>query len=68
MNIEKIIDYALPCMLAEKELKEAHQFMLQNKHRDALGSGIKAIDHIHNILKTNLNHEHIKSPSNTKCS
>ena len=50
MSIEKIIDYALPCMLAEKELKEAHQFMLQNKHRDALESGIKAIDHIHNML------------------
>jgi hypothetical protein len=50
MNIEKIIDYALPCMLAEKELKEAHQLMLQNRYREAIESGIKAIDHIHNML------------------
>ena len=50
MNIEKIIDYALPCMLAEKELKEAHQLMLQNKYREAIESGVKAIDHIHQML------------------
>jgi len=50
MNIEKIIDYALPCMLAENELKESHQLMLQNRYREAIESGIKAIDHIHNML------------------
>ena len=50
MNIEKIIDYALPCMLAEKELKEAHQFMLQNKYLSAMENGVKAIDYIHHML------------------
>ena len=50
MNIEKVIDYALPCMLAEKELKEAHQFMLQNKYQDAIKNGVKAIDYIHQML------------------
>ena len=50
MNIEKVIDYALPCMLAEKELKEAHRFMLENKYRDAMESGVKAIDYIHHML------------------
>lgn len=50
MKIQEIKDYALPCMLAEKELKEAHQFMLQNKYRDAMESGVKAIDYIHQML------------------
>ena len=50
MKIEKVIDYALPCMLAEKELKEAHQFMLQNKYLSAMESGVKAIDYIHQML------------------
>jgi hypothetical protein len=50
MKIEKVIDYALPCMLAEKELKEAHQFMLENKYRDAMKSGVKATDYIHQML------------------
>jgi hypothetical protein len=50
MKVEEIIDYALPCMLAEKELKEAHQLMLQNKYQEAMESGVKAIDHIHHML------------------
>ena len=50
MKIEKVIDYALPCMLAEKELKEAHQFMLENKYLSAMESGVKAIDYIHQML------------------
>jgi hypothetical protein len=50
MNIQEIKDYALPCMLAEKALKDAHQFMLLQQPIKALEIGIIAINHIHDML------------------
>ena len=50
MKIEEIKDYALPCMLAEKCLKDAHQFMLSQQPIKALEIGIIAINHIHDML------------------
>jgi hypothetical protein len=50
MNIQHIKDYALPCMLAEKALKEAHQFMLAQKPLKAMEAGVIAINHIHDML------------------
>lgn len=50
MNIEEIKDYALPCMLAEKALKDAHQFMLSQQPIKAMEAGVIAINHIHDML------------------
>ena len=40
---EQMIDYAYPCMMAEKALKAAHDYMLENKHDEAIEEGLKAI-------------------------
>ena len=50
MNIEEIVDYALPCMPAEKALKETHQFMLAQQPMKAMEAGIMAIKYVHDML------------------
>jgi hypothetical protein len=50
MKIEEIKDYALPCMQAEKCLKEAHQFMLAQQPIKAMEAGVLAINYIHDML------------------
>jgi hypothetical protein len=50
MKIEEIKDYALPCMLAEDALKEAHKFMLAKQPIKAMEAGVLAINHIHDML------------------
>jgi isoaspartyl peptidase/L-asparaginase-like protein (Ntn-hydrolase superfamily) len=37
-------DYAYPCMMAEKALKELHNAMLINQHREAVEAGIRALE------------------------
>ena len=43
VNGDAMVDYAYPCMMAEKHLKAAHDFMLENKHDEAIQAGIEAI-------------------------
>ena len=43
MKVEEIIDYAWPCMCAEKALKQAHQAMLSKDYD-------KAIDYTHEAI------------------
>ena len=50
MKIEEIKDYALPCMLAEKALKDAHQFMLSQQPMKAMEVGLMAIKYVHDML------------------
>lgn len=38
-----MIDYAYPCMMAEKALKEAHSHMLNRNYDEAIEAGLKAI-------------------------
>jgi hypothetical protein len=38
-----MIDYAYPCMMAEKALKEAHNAMLEGKYDVAIEAGLKAL-------------------------
>jgi len=38
-----IVDYAYPCMMAEKALKDLHDAMLLRKYDDALEHGMKAL-------------------------
>jgi hypothetical protein len=50
MKIEEINDYALPCMKAEKALKEVYQFMLAQQPMKAMEVGIMAIKYVHDML------------------
>jgi len=50
MKIEEIVDYAMPAMLAEKALKETHQFMLAKQPMKAMEVGIMAIKYVHDML------------------
>jgi len=38
-----IVDYAYPCMMAEKALRELHNAMLQNDHEAALEHALQAM-------------------------
>jgi hypothetical protein len=56
MKIEQIIDYALPCMLAENALKEVHLSMLDKNYDDALNECFKAMTNIAKIMEA-IKHE-----------
>lgn len=43
MNNEEVIDYAYPCMMAEKALKEVHLAMLAQDHGAAIEAAHKAL-------------------------
>ena len=51
MKIEKINDYALPCMQAEHALKEVHQCMLNNHYDDAVYECTVALTYIGNMIE-----------------
>lgn len=51
MNIEKIDDYAMPCMQAEHALKEVHQCMLSNHYDDAIYECTVALTYIANMIE-----------------
>lgn len=38
-----IVDYAYPCMMAEKALKDLHNAMLETRYDDALKHALDAI-------------------------
>lgn len=38
-----MIDYAYPCMMAEKALKKAHNAMLERDYDEAIGEALTAI-------------------------
>ena len=40
---ELMIDYAYPCMMAEKALKDLHDAMLENKYEQATEAGLRAL-------------------------
>lgn len=39
----EVVDYAYPCMMAEKALKELHQAMLRNEYDTALELALTAM-------------------------
>jgi hypothetical protein len=43
MAIAEVVDYAYPCMMAEKALKELHQAMLNNDYDAALEHALTAM-------------------------
>ena len=52
MNVEQIIDYASPCMSAEKSLKEVHSHMLDGNFDRATAAALNAAGHIQWMLFT----------------
>jgi hypothetical protein len=56
MKINQVIDYALPCMLAENALKEVHQNMLDKNYDDALNKCFTAMTNIAKIMEA-IKHE-----------
>lgn len=43
MEVENIIDYAHPCMMAEQALKQLHNAMLRKDYDAALEAGMRAL-------------------------
>jgi hypothetical protein len=43
VNGEVLVDYAYPCMMAEKALKNLHAKMLEGKYDEAVTAGIEAL-------------------------
>jgi hypothetical protein len=43
VNGEMVVDYAYPCMMAEKALKNLHNLMLEGKYDEAVTAGIEAM-------------------------
>ena len=41
--MDAVVDYALPCMLAENALKKAHNAMLDKNYDEAMGETLTAI-------------------------
>jgi hypothetical protein len=42
MKTLEIIDYAMPCMMAERSLKKAHDFVLEKKFDEAITAATQA--------------------------
>jgi hypothetical protein len=64
MKIEQIKDYAYPCMMAEKSLKNAYNLMLESKKDQAISQCITAIHEIEDII-TAIQNEKIKTSTNS---
>lgn len=45
-----LIDYARPCMLAEKALKDVHHAMLARDHEEAYEKAVDCIAHVEAVL------------------
>ena len=43
VNGEMVIDYAYPCMMAEKALKKLHNAMLENDYESAIDAAMEAM-------------------------
>lgn len=42
MKTQEIIDYAMPCMMAERALKKAHDYVLEGKYDEAITAAMQA--------------------------
>ena len=64
MKVEQIKDYAYPCMMAEKALKNAYNAMLEGKKDQAIGECCTAIQEIEDII-TAIQNAKIKTSTNS---
>ena len=51
MKVQKIIDYAYPCMMSEKHLHAAHQAMLLKQYDAALDHTAEAIAYADTMME-----------------
>ena len=51
MKVEQIKDYAMPCMMAERSIKNVYENMLKNDPDAAIEECTKAITYIANIME-----------------
>ena len=51
MKVDYIKDYAMPCMMAERSVKNVYELMLKNDPDTALKECNKAINEIHNLIE-----------------
>ena len=65
-RIEKIHDYAYPCMMAEKALKNTYNLMLEGKKDQAIAECITAIHAIEDIISAIQNEKIKTSMTSTK--
>ncbi len=42
MKTQEIIDYAMPCMMAERSLKRTHDYVLEGKYDEAITAAMQA--------------------------
>jgi hypothetical protein len=63
-KIEQIKDYAYPCMMAEKALKNVYNLMLEGKSEQAIAECITAIHEIEDII-TSIQNAKIKTSTNS---
>ena len=63
MKIEKVSDYAYPCMMAEKKIKLVHELMLQNKYDDALAEATLSITYVADMMQA-IKEMKVKSKNN----
>ena len=49
--MNEIVDYALPCMMAENALKKLHQHMLENEYEAAMQAGSDALVEVFETLR-----------------
>jgi len=64
MKIVEINDYAYPCMMAERAVKNVYNLMLEGKKNEAIAECITAIHEIEDII-TVIQNEKIKTPTNS---
>ena len=50
MKIEQIKDYAYPCMMAERAVKNVYELMLQNNPDKAIEECTKAVTYIAEMM------------------
>jgi hypothetical protein len=57
-----LIDYAYPCMMAEKALKEVHQCMLGRGYEEALEKAADCVAHLDAVMFaiTHMRDEHAR--------
>lgn len=46
MNVEQVIDYSYPCMMAERALRDLHAAMLRNAHEEAMEHALTAMTEV----------------------
>jgi len=58
MKVDYIKDYAMPCMMAERSVKNVYELMLKNDPDEALKECNKAMTEIRNLIEAIIYSKH----------